>query len=58
MNVNDQKKFFHNISLDENGNMIVVIEPKVNPVEKGVSQKQTFNKLTITNEGYLKIYKA
>lgn len=58
MNVNDQKKFFQNIALDVNGNMEVTVQPKVNPTEKGVSQKNTFNKLTITNEGYLKIHEA
>ena len=56
MNVNDQKRFFQNIALDENGNMIIVTEVKTGTIEKGVSQYETFNKLTLTEEGYLKIY--
>lgn len=58
MNVNDQKRFFNNIELDKNGNMIVQIEVKTDPLEKGVSQYNTFNKLKITAEGYLKIYQT
>ena len=58
MNVNDQKRFFNNIELDKNGNMIVQIEVKTDPLEKGVSQYNTFNKLNITAEGYLKIYQT
>jgi len=56
MNVNDQKRFFQNIALDENGNMIIVIESKTGTTSKGISQYNTFNKLTLTSEGYLKIY--
>ena len=56
MNVNDQKRFFQNIELDENGNVVVQIEVKADPLEKGVSQYNTFQKLKLTNEGSLKIY--
>tara|TARA_R110000751_G_C13496476_1_gene449799 strand:+ start:41 stop:217 length:177 start_codon:yes stop_codon:yes gene_type:complete len=58
MNIHNQKKFFQNIFLDSNGNMVLVVEPKQVPLEKGVSQKNTFQKLTLTPEGYLKIYEA
>ena len=57
MNVNDQKRFFQNIELDENGNMIVQVEIKADPLEKGVSQYNTFKNLKLTNEGALKIYR-
>ena len=58
MNVNDQKRFFQNIELDENGNMIIQIEMKANPLEKGVNQYNTFKKLTLTTEGYLKTHQS
>lgn len=56
MNVNSKKKFFQEIALDESGNMIVSIENEAGNESKGVSQYNAFKKLTITNEGYLKIY--
>tara|TARA_R110000796_G_scaffold13290_6_gene43078 strand:+ start:805 stop:984 length:180 start_codon:yes stop_codon:yes gene_type:complete len=56
MNVSDQKKFFQNIALDENGNVTMVIESKNGVPEKGNSQFKTFHKLTLTEEGYLKTY--
>ena len=56
MNVNDQKRLFQNIELDENGNMIVQLEVKADPSEKGINQYNTFQKLKLTNEGYLKVY--
>jgi hypothetical protein len=58
MNVTNQKNFFQNIALDENGNMIVVLSDETPPTEKGVNQNNFFNKISITPEGYLKIYKA
>tara|TARA_R110000803_G_C11827313_1_gene302782 strand:+ start:50 stop:226 length:177 start_codon:yes stop_codon:yes gene_type:complete len=58
MNVSNQKKFFQSISLDENGNVTMVIENKNGVSKKGDSQFKTFHKLTLTEEGYLKTYKA
>jgi hypothetical protein len=59
MNVNNQKEFFENIQLDANGNVIVLLVPSpTSPVEKGVNQYNTFKKLELTAEGYLKIYSA
>ena len=55
MKVTSQKKFFRDIALDENGNIIVVIEDQAGTAEKGGSQYNTFKKLSITEEGYLKI---
>lgn len=52
------KRFFQEIVLDNNGNIIVLLEGKVNPVNKGINQYNTFQKLSLTPEGYLKIYKA
>lgn len=54
MNVNNKKKFFQNIALDENGNMIIVIENEAGQTSKGVSQYKVFQKLQLTEEGYLK----
>lgn len=55
MKVTSQKKFFRDIALDENGNIIVVVEDQAGTAEKGENQYNTFNKLTMTEEGYLKI---
>ena len=55
MKVTSQKKFFRDIALDDDGNIIVVIEDQEGTTEKGESQYNTFNKLTMTEEGYLKI---
>lgn len=51
------KRFFENIVLDNNGNIVIIIENKVNPLKKGISQYNTFKKLSLTQEGYLKTYK-
>lgn len=56
MNINNQKNFFQQIALDENGNMIIIVESKDNPIEKGVSQYNTFKKLRLTDDGYLTVY--
>tara|TARA_R110000803_G_scaffold104245_3_gene172414 strand:- start:756 stop:932 length:177 start_codon:yes stop_codon:yes gene_type:complete len=56
MNVHNQKKFFQQIYLNSDGNMVIVVEPVTAPTEKGVSQYNTFQKLTLTPEGYLKVY--
>jgi hypothetical protein len=57
MNVNNQKEFFENIQLDVNGNVIIVIESSpTSPIEKGVNQYNTFKKIQLTPEGYLKVY--
>lgn len=59
MNVNNQKEFFENIQLDVDGNVIAVLVPSpTTPVEKGVNQYNTFKKIELTTEGYLKIYSA
>lgn len=59
MNVNNQKEFFENIQLDANGNVIaVLVNNPTLPVEKGVNQYNTFKKIELTTEGYLKIYSA
>lgn len=54
MNVNNKKKFFQNIALDENGNMIIVIENEAGQTSKGISQYKVFQRLQLTEEGYLK----
>jgi len=56
MNIHNQKKFFQNIYLDDNGNMVIIVEDITNPTEKGVNQYNTFKKLCLTPEGYLKVY--
>ncbi len=55
MKVTSQKKFFRDIALDENGNIIVYVEDQAGTAEKGENQYNTFKKLSITEEGYLKI---
>ena len=54
MDVNNKKKFFQNIALDDDGNMIIVIEDATGVNSKGVSQYQVFSKLQLTENGYLK----
>lgn len=54
MDVNNKRKFFQNIALDDSGNMIVVLEDKAGDVSNGVSQYNTFKKLQLTESGYLK----
>jgi hypothetical protein len=39
MNVNNKKKFFQEIALDDNGNMIVSIENEAGNEGKGVSER-------------------
>jgi vacuolar-type H+-ATPase subunit F/Vma7 len=51
------RRFFENIKLDENGNIIIIVEDVVNPINKGISQYNTFQKLEITAQGELKVYK-
>tara|TARA_R110000796_G_scaffold115531_1_gene227623 strand:- start:239 stop:415 length:177 start_codon:yes stop_codon:yes gene_type:complete len=58
MRVKNQKNFFQNIYLDENGNMVLVLDDKTDPTEKGISQYNTFNKIYLSEEGYLKTYEA
>ncbi|QDP49152.1 MAG: hypothetical protein Unbinned706contig1001_31 [Prokaryotic dsDNA virus sp.] len=59
MDVNNQKEFFENIQLDVDGNIrAVLVSGPTLPVEKGVNQYNTFKKLELTAEGYLKIYSA
>ena len=59
MNVNNQKEFFENIQLDANGNVIaVLVASPTSTDEKGINQYNTFKKLELTAEGYLKIYSA
>lgn len=59
MDVNNQKEFFENIQLDENGNVrAVLVSGPTLPVEKGVNQYNFFKKIELTTEGYLKIYSA
>jgi len=52
------RRFFENIKLDENGNIIIIIEDVVNPINKGISQYNTFQKLQITAQGELKVYNS
>ena len=52
------KEFYEKISLDSNGNINVVIVPKVNPTEKGVSEFNTIKKINLTPDGYLVVYQA
>ena len=52
------KEFFEKISVDTNGNINIVIVPKVNPVQKGVSEYNTIKQVELTPEGYLKVYEA
>ena len=58
MRVRDQKNFFQNIYLDNDGNMVIVVDSVANPEVKGVSQYNTFKKLYLTAEGYLKTYEG
>jgi hypothetical protein len=53
-----EKEFFEKISLDVNGNVNIVIVPKVTPTEKGVNRYNTFKKIELTPEGYLKVYEG
>jgi len=52
------KELYEKISLDANGNINIVIVPKVTPVGKGVNRFNTIKKLELTPEGYLKVYEA
>lgn len=59
MDINNQKEFFENIQLDENGNVrAVLVNSPTLPVEKGVNQYNFYKKVELTAEGYLKIYSA
>jgi len=52
------KEFFEKISLDANGNINIIIVPKVPPTEKGVSEFNTIKNINLTSQGYLVVYEA
>jgi len=52
------KEFFEKISLDANGNINIIIVPKVQPTEKGVSEFNTIKNINLTPQGYLVVYEA
>ena len=54
MLVTNQKKFFKDVYLDAEGNMVIFSSVTSGAIEKGVNQYKTFNKLKLTTEGYLK----
>ena len=54
MPVTNQKKFFKDVYLDAEGNMVIFSSVTSGAIEKGVNQYKTFNKLKLTAEGYLK----
>ena len=57
MNVNNKKRFFQNIALDDNGNMIVVVNTEAGISTKGESQYNVMKKLTMDVDGKLNIFK-
>ena len=52
------KEFFEDISLDNDGNVNIVIVPRVPPVEDGVSQYNVGKSINLTPERYLIVYQA
>ena len=54
MNVRNQKKFFKDVYLDNEGNMVIFSSVTSGAIEKGNDQYKTFKKLKLTAEGYLK----
>ena len=52
----DYKRFFEEVALDENGNIICVLLEKDNGDEDAINQKNFFDDVELTEEGYLKIY--
>ena len=57
MDIKNKRKFFQNIKLDDEGRVVVFLDTKIDPIEKGKNEYNTYNKLIITQEGYLKIAK-
>ena len=53
MNVRNQKKFFKDVYLDNEGNMVIFSSVTSGAIEKGNDQYKTFKKLKLT-AGYLK----
>ena len=56
MNVNNKKKFFQNIALDDEGNMMMVVNTKSGDITKGESQYKVLKKLTVDVDGKLNIF--
>tara|TARA_R110002020_G_scaffold433780_1_gene643871 strand:- start:273 stop:449 length:177 start_codon:yes stop_codon:yes gene_type:complete len=56
MNVNNKKRFFQNIALDDEGNMIMVVNTKSGVSTKGESQYKVLKKLTVDVDGKLNIF--
>jgi len=56
MNVNNKKRFFQNIALDDEGNMIMVVNTKNGNTTKGKSQYNVMKKLTMDVDGKLNIF--
>tara|TARA_R110002049_G_scaffold229421_2_gene401485 strand:+ start:882 stop:1058 length:177 start_codon:yes stop_codon:yes gene_type:complete len=56
MNVNNKKRFFQNIALDDEGNMIMVVNTKSGVSTKGESQYKVLKKLTVDVDGRLNIF--
>jgi len=56
MDVNNKKRFFQNIALDDEGNMIMVVNTKNGVTTKGESQYKVLKKLTVDVDGKLNIF--
>jgi len=56
MDLRNYREFFENIQLDENGNIMCILQSDEGvTLEKGVSMYNTYKKLELTNDGYIKI---
>ena len=53
--VNNQKEFYENIVLDNDGNVEVVQDNTVKAGTKSLNQYDFFKRIILTNEGYLQI---
>ena len=56
MDVKNYREFFENIQLDENGNLKCILQTDEGvTLEKGINMYNTYKKLELTNDGYIKI---
>lgn len=50
------REFFENIKLDENGNLMCIIQTDEGvTLDKGINMYNTYKKLELTNDGYIKL---
>ena len=54
-NVNNQKEFYENIVLDDDGNVVCTSSSALKTGTKSLNKYDFFQRIVLTNEGYLQL---